>query len=38
MRSLGAEVVGVSVLVELAFLGGRTKLDVPIDAVIVYDD
>ena len=38
MQSLGAEVVGVSVLVELAFLGGRAKLDVPIDSVIVYDD
>jgi len=38
MHLLGAEVVGVSVLVELKFLGGRAKLDVPIDAVIVYDD
>lgn len=37
VRSLGAEVVGVSVLVELGFLGGRAKIDVPIDAVIVYD-
>ena len=38
MQLLGAEVVGVSVLVELGFLGGRSKIDVPIDAVIVYDD
>jgi len=38
VKSLGAEVVGVSVLVELAFLGGRDKIDVPIEAVIVYDD
>ncbi|MCH7585017.1 MAG: adenine phosphoribosyltransferase [Acidobacteria bacterium] len=38
MRSLGADVVGVSVLVELSFLGGRAKLDVPIASVIVYDD
>jgi adenine phosphoribosyltransferase len=38
IRRLGAEVVGVSVLVELAFLNGRSKIDVPIGAVIVYDD
>ena len=38
IRSLGAEVVGVSVLVELGFLNGRSKIDVPIGAVIVYDD
>jgi adenine phosphoribosyltransferase len=38
MQLLGAEVVGVSVLVELGFLGGRAKIDVPVDAVIVYDD
>ena len=37
-QSLGAEVVGVSVLVELAFLGGRAKIDVPIEALIVYDE
>lgn len=37
VESLGAEVVGVSVLVELAFLSGRARLDVPLDAVIVYD-
>lgn len=38
LRSLGADVVGVSVLVELAFLRGRDKLDVPVEAVVVYDD
>ena len=37
LQSLGADVVAVAVLVELAFLGGRAKFDVPIDAVIVYD-
>ncbi len=37
VQSLGAEVVGISVLVELAFLGGRAKIDVPVHAVIVYD-
>jgi adenine phosphoribosyltransferase len=38
LKSLGAEVVGVSVLLELAFLGGRARLDVPFETVIVYDD
>jgi adenine phosphoribosyltransferase len=38
LRSLGAEVVGVSVLLELGFLRGRDKLDVPIETVILYDD
>jgi hypothetical protein len=31
-------VIGVSVLLELAFLSGRDKLDLPIEAVLVYDD
>ena len=39
VRALGAEVVACSFLIELAFLGGREKLDVPlVDAVIVYND
>lgn len=38
LRSLGADVVGVSVLLELAFLGGRAKLDLPVETVIIYDD
>ena len=37
IQGLGAEVIALSVLVELAFLNGRAKIDVPIDAVIVYD-
>ncbi len=37
IESLGAEVVGVSVLVELAFLAGREKIHVPVHALIVYD-
>jgi adenine phosphoribosyltransferase len=38
LRSAGAAVTGVSVLVELSFLGARDRLDVPVEAVIVYDD
>lgn len=38
LQHLGAEVVGFSVFIELAFLKGATKLDgVPIHALIVYD-
>ncbi|MEE9298831.1 MAG: adenine phosphoribosyltransferase [Acidimicrobiia bacterium] len=38
MKDLGAEVVGVTVLIELALLGGRNKIDVPIRAVMVFED
>jgi adenine phosphoribosyltransferase len=38
LRSLGADVVGVSVLLELGFLGGRSKLDVPVETVLIYDN
>ena len=38
MEKLGAEVVGVSVFVELAFLAGKDQLDgVPLHALVVYD-
>jgi adenine phosphoribosyltransferase len=38
LRSLGAEVVGLALFIELAFLGGRAKVsDVPIHAVLTYD-
>lgn len=37
-RKVGAEVVGVSAIVELTFLKGRDKLDVPVDALVQYDD
>lgn len=37
-RRLGATVVGLAVLVELTFLGGRSRVDVPVDALVVYDD
>jgi adenine phosphoribosyltransferase len=37
IRGAGALVVAVSVLVELEFLGGRSRLDVPVKAVIRYE-
>ena len=38
MRRLGSEVVSVTVLVELAFLGGRARLDgVPFTSLVVYE-
>lgn len=36
-RQAGAEVVGVAAIIELSFLAGREKLDVPFDALIAYD-
>ena len=38
LEGLRADVVGVSLLIELSFLGGRDKVggDVPIDAAVVY--
>ncbi len=38
LRAVGAEVVGFSVFIELAFLNGASKLDgVPINALVRYD-
>ncbi|MDP6785532.1 MAG: adenine phosphoribosyltransferase [Rhodospirillales bacterium] len=37
-RKVGAEVVGAACMVELNFLGGRAKLDVPFDTLVAYDD
>jgi adenine phosphoribosyltransferase len=38
LRGIGAEVVGFSVFIELAFLGGRELLDgVPLHALVRYD-
>jgi adenine phosphoribosyltransferase len=37
-RKVGAEVVGSACIIELNFLGGRAKLDVPFDALVDYDD
>ncbi|WP_337877302.1 adenine phosphoribosyltransferase [Elioraea sp.] len=37
LRRLGAEVPGAAALIELTFLNGRAKLDVPFDALVAYD-
>lgn len=38
LRQAGAEVVGAAALIELTFLKGREKLDVPFHALLSYDD
>ena len=37
LRSVGAEVPAAAALIELTFLGGRAKLDVPFESLIAYD-
>jgi len=37
LRSMGAEVPAAAALIELSFLGGRQKLDVPAESLIAYD-
>ena len=38
VRDLGAEVVGLGVIIELAFLSGRTQLDgTDIFSILTYD-
>lgn len=38
LRKVGAEVVGAACIIELAFLGGRSKLDIPFTSLICYDE
>ena len=38
LRQVGAEVPAIGVLIELTFLGGRAKLDVPVEALVSYDE
>ncbi len=38
LRQAGAEVPAAAALIELTFLGGRTRLDVPFDALVAYDE
>ena len=38
LRQVGAEVPGAAALIELTFLAGREKLDVPFGSVIQYDE
>ncbi len=37
LRGVGADVQGAACIIELAFLGGRRRLDVPVDTLIRYD-
>ncbi len=37
LRQVGAVVPAAAALIELSFLGGRAKLDVPFDALVRYD-
>ena len=37
LRQVGANVVGASTIIELTFLQGRAKLDVPFSSLIAYD-
>lgn len=37
LRSVGADVAAVSCIIELTFLAGRQKLDLPVHALIEYD-
>ena len=38
LRSVGAEVPAAAALIELTFLGGRSRIDVPFEALLSYDD
>lgn len=38
LRQVGADVRGAGVLIELTFLNGRSKIDVPVDSLLAYDD
>ncbi|ROP83727.1 adenine phosphoribosyltransferase [Stella humosa] len=37
LRKVGAEVPALAVVMELAFLGGRARLDVPVESLVQYD-
>jgi len=37
LREMGAVVTGAACIIELAFLNGRQKLDVPVTSVVSYD-
>jgi len=38
LQQAGADVVGSAALIELTFLGGRSRIHVPFDALLTYDD
>jgi adenine phosphoribosyltransferase len=37
LRSMGALVPAAATMIELTFLGGRKRLDVPVETLIAYD-
>ncbi|MBY0430831.1 MAG: adenine phosphoribosyltransferase [Rhodospirillales bacterium] len=37
LRRVGADVTSAACLIELTFLGGRTRLDVPVTSLVAYD-
>lgn len=37
LRSVGAQVVGAACIIELTFLNGRSRLDVPFSSLMAYD-
>lgn len=37
LRKVGADVVGAATIIELAFLSGRGRIDVPLHALLQYD-
>jgi len=38
LRKMGADVTGAACIIELSFLEGRKKLDVPVTSVVSYDE
>ncbi len=38
LRRMGAEVMGAACIIELSFLGGRNRLDIPVTSIIAYDE
>jgi adenine phosphoribosyltransferase len=38
MKKIGANVVGSACIMELTFLEGRSRLDIPFASLISYDD
>jgi len=37
LRQVGAEVTGAAALIELTFLNGHKRIDVPFEALVSYD-
>ena len=37
VRNRGGTVVGAACIIELSFLGGRSRIDVPLASIVAYD-